>query len=73
MALDQAAFNATLTAIESNESDFAPYLSNNVLELGSQNITSTDAEVISSALKINDSLKYLYLYNDIIGVTGAIA
>ena len=71
MALDQAAFNATVIAVQNNESNFAPYLVSGLLNLNSQGITDTDMLLLANALKVNTSIFYLELSNIKIGDAGA--
>ena len=77
MALNQAAFNATVIAVQNNESNFtnlmdATYsISNGQLNLESQSITSEDAQSLVIALKNNTTLNYINLNNNSIGDSGA--
>ena len=72
MALDQAAFNATVIAVQNNKSDFAPYLVGGTLNVSGQAIIDADAQALAVAFKNNTSVHNLSLYNNAIGDIGMI-
>ena len=66
MALDQAAFNATVIAVENNKID-------GLLDLSNQGITDSDLQLLSIALTKSTLLTYLDLSGNFISATGASA
>ena len=81
MAKNQTAFNALVTAVQnnlfnfSNSFDTTGYYSiiNGQVMLANQQITSTDMQAISAALKVNNTVNQLFLNGNPIGDLGAIA